>query len=447
MRLYILFILIMSLSKYSLLGQNKLKDYIKEGIASNHSLKQEQFLLEKSMLSLEEAKRLRQPNLNFSTTYTAGAGGRSIDFPIGDLLNDVYQTLNKLTQTQDFPQLKNQRVVLNPYNFYDAKVRTTMPLINAEISINQKVKAQAIPIKQAEINVYKRELVKEIKIAYFRFLQASQGVEIYENGLKLLNELRRVNQSLVNNGVATPTATIKANSEILKLDAQLQEAKNNQKNAAAYFNFLINKDLQSNIDVDTLYLSHLYQFDKDLKVDVKNREELQKLQAAAKLADLGLAYQKTYFKPKLGLFLDIGSQGFIDVRGQSAYVFGGLSFEYPLYDGKRNKLRQQQVQADINALKEQTQLVDNQLELQLSVAVNSYLSALGIYENSIGQIQLTQRYYSDIFKKYKEGQALLIELLEAQTQMLNAELQRSIALSNVWIKLTEIERVSAGYEF
>lgn len=447
MKLYILFFLLISLSNQSLLGQTKLKDYIKEGIASSHSLKQEQFLLEKSMLSLEEAKRLRQPNLNFSTTYTAGAGGRSIDFPIGDLLNGVYQTLNQLTQTQNFPQLENQRVVLNPYNFYDAKVRTTMPLINAEISINQKVKAQAIPIKQAEINVYKRELVKEIKIAYFRYLQATEGIEIYENGMKLLTELRRVNQSMVNNGIATPTVTIRANAEILKLDAQLQEAKNNQKNAAAYFNFLINRDLASKVDIDTTYLSQAQLFEKDLKVDIKNREELQKLQSAAKLADLGLAYQKTFFTPKLGMFLDVGSQGFIDARGQSAYVFGGFSFEYPLYDGKRNKLRQQQAQADINALKEQTQLVDNQLELQLSVAVNTYLSALGIYENSRGQIQLTQRYYNDIFKKYKEGQALLIELLEAQTQMLNAELQRSIALSNVWIKLTDVERVSAGYEF
>ena len=140
-------------------------------------------------------------------------------------------------------------------------------------------------------------------------------------------------------------------------------------------------------------------------------------------------------------------QGFLDKRGQTPYVFGGISFEYPIYDGKRDKQRIKQAEADINALKAQTENIENQLDLQLNVAVNNYYSALTIYQNSQGQIQLTQRYYSDLFKRYKEGQALLIELLEANTQQLNAELQRSIALSNVWIKLTDVERISAGYEF
>jgi outer membrane protein TolC len=430
-----------------MIAQTILDSYIKESLKSSLTLKQEGFLLEKAMFGLEEAKRLRQPNINFSTTYTLGAGGRSIDFPIGDLLNGVYASLNQLTNTKNFPQLENQKVVLNPYNFYDAKFRTTYPLVNAEIKINEKVKAQAIPLKQAEINVYKRELVKEVKTAYFRYLQATQGISIYENGLKLLNELKRVNQSLVTNGVSNTSILVRSNAEIAKLDAQLSEAKNNQKNAAAYFNFLINKDLNAVIEVDSQYLSHVAVFPTDIKADTKNREELQKLQAAATLAGLGLDYQKAFFKPKLGTFVDLGSQGFLDKRGQTPYVFGGISFEYPIYDGKRDKQRIKQAEADINALQAQTENIENQLDLQLNVAVNNYYSALTIYQNSQGQIQLTQRYYSDLFKRYKEGQALLIELLEANTQQLNAELQRSIALSNVWIKLTDVERISAGYEF
>jgi outer membrane protein TolC len=431
----------------NILAQATLDNYIKEGISSSLTLKQEGFLLEKAVFALEEAKRLHQPNVNFSATYTLGAGGRNINFPIGDLLNPAYSTLNTLTKSNNFPQLKNLKFNLNPYNFYDAKFRTTYPLINAEIKINERVKAQAIPLKQAEINVYKRELVKEIKTAYFRYLQATQGIQIFENAIKLLNELKRVNQSLVNNGVSNTSVLVRSNAEIAKIDAQLTEAKNNQKNAAAYFNFLLNKELSADIQVDTLYLSHNNVFPKDIKADTKSREELMKLQTAATLVGLGLTFQKSYFKPKLGVFIDAGIQGFVAPTPQTPYVFGGLSFEYPIYDGKRSKQREQQAQMDINALQVQTDNVENQLELQLVVAVNSYYSALSIYQNAQGQIQLTERYYSDLFKRYKEGQALLIELTEAHTQQLNAALQRSIALSNVWIKLTDIERISAGYEF
>ncbi|MFZ4544179.1 MAG: TolC family protein [Saprospiraceae bacterium] len=426
-------------------AQAVLENYIDEGLKNSLTLKQEGFLLEKAMFSLDEAKRMQRPNINFSTTYTFGAGGRTIDFPVGDLLNNAYATLNQLTNTQQFPQLKNQKVVLNPYNFYDAKFRTIYPLINAEIHINQKVKAQFINQKQAEINVYKRELVKEIKMAYFKYAQSSQAIHLYENGLQLLAELKRVNQSLVNNGVANGMVLLKSNAEISKIEAQLTEARNNQQNAKAYFNFLINKNFDAEIVADTLYTSHSSNFSKEIKADIKNREELEKLQSAIALAGLGLNFQKAFFRPKLGAFLDMGSQGFIDNRGQSLYALGGISFEYPIYNGKKTLSRIQQAEMDLNAINTQNESVQNQLELQLKVAVNSYFSVLTVYEKSKDQILLNQRYYNDLLKKYKEGQVLLIELLDAQTQVLNSELQRSIQLSNVWIKLADIERISAAY--
>jgi outer membrane protein TolC len=145
------------------------------------------------------------------------------------------------------------------------------------------------------------------------------------------------------------------------------------------------------------------------------------------------------------MFLDLGSQGFLDRRGQSLYAFGGIAFEYPIYDAKRNASRIHQAEMDINAVKAQNESAEKQLELQLTVAVNSYYATLSLYENSKDQISLNRRYYNDLLLKYKEGQALLIELLEAQTQLLNAQLQRSIQLSNVWIKLSDIERISAAY--
>ena len=426
-------------------AQKVLDDYISEGLSSNLSLKQENFLLQKAMFGLEEAKKMQRPTVNFLTTYTFGAGGRTIDFPAGDLLNNVYSTLNKLTSSQQFPQLKNQKIVLNPYNFYDAKFRTIYPLVSAEILINQKVKAKNIDLKTAEINVFKRELVKDIKTAYFKYIQATEAVKLFDNGIALLSELKKVNQSLVNNGMANGSVLLKSNAEISKIQAQRTEAEMNRQNAAAYFNFLINKTFDADIAVDSNYTSELTTFSKIISADTKNREELEKLQSAILLAGLGIDYQKAFYRPRLNMFLDLGSQGFLDKRGQSLYAFGGIAFEYPLYDAKKNSMRIHQAEMDLNDIKTQNENVENQLELQLKVAVNSYYSALTSYENSRDQIALNKRYYNDLLKRYKEGQALLIEVLDAQTQLLNAQLQRSIQLSTVWIKLCDIERISAAY--
>jgi outer membrane protein TolC len=50
-----------------------------------------------------------------------------------------------------------------------------------------------------------------------------------------------------------------------------------------------------------------------------------------------------------------------------------------------------------------------------------------------------------MFRLYKEGQALFIELLDAQNQLITAKLQLNISLFDTWIKATEIERANAGY--
>ena len=50
-----------------------------------------------------------------------------------------------------------------------------------------------------------------------------------------------------------------------------------------------------------------------------------------------------------------------------------------------------------------------------------------------------------MFRLYKEGQALFIELLDAQNQLITAKLQLNISLFDTWIKASEIERANAGY--
>ena len=91
---------------HPLSAQNRLDEYIREGLASNQSIKQQTFILDKNMYALKEAKSMFLPDVSFLTTYTKADGGRTIDFPTGDLLNGAYATLNQLTGTNSFPSSK-----------------------------------------------------------------------------------------------------------------------------------------------------------------------------------------------------------------------------------------------------------------------------------------------------------------------------------------------------
>jgi outer membrane protein TolC len=243
--LTLLLLPVLGIEAYS---QTRLDGYIKTALSNNETIKQQQFLLTKSLYALKEAKGLFLPSVGFNGTYTLAGGGRTVDIPVGDLMNPVYKTLNQLTGTNNFPQIQNQNVLLNPNNFYDAKIRTTYPIINAEIEYNRKVKTQQYGLQQIEIDLYKRELVKEVKNAYYKYLQASEAVAIYKTALLLVKENLRVNTSLFNNQKVNRTAVVRSDNEVSKYNALLEAAIQTQNSAKAYFNFLLNA---GNVQIDS----------------------------------------------------------------------------------------------------------------------------------------------------------------------------------------------------
>src|ERR1700760_4412982 len=95
-------------------AQTHLDTYLKTGLENNESIRQQNFLFEKSIYALREAKTLFGPSVTFSTSYVTAEGGRAIGFPAGDLLNQAYTTLNKLTNSNSFTPLKNQNIQLAP---------------------------------------------------------------------------------------------------------------------------------------------------------------------------------------------------------------------------------------------------------------------------------------------------------------------------------------------
>lgn len=75
------------LSSSILKAQNAsiLESYIEQGIKNNQQLLQEALAVEKSKSEIAEANGMFMPSVDFLSTYTIANGGRSIQFPVGDI--------------------------------------------------------------------------------------------------------------------------------------------------------------------------------------------------------------------------------------------------------------------------------------------------------------------------------------------------------------------------
>jgi len=421
-----------------------LQAYIDQGLRNNQGLKQQRFILERNLFALKEARTFFYPEVNFSTSYLDSRGGRKISIPIGDLLNPVYNSLNELTNSSAFPKVENVSQTFNPRNYYDAKFRTSLPLYNAEIAYNTKIRKEQIHLQQAEVDVYRRELVKEIKLAYYACQQSDEAIRILESAVSLARDNLRFNQSLVKNDKAIRTVVSRSENELIGLEARLVDARNQSINAKAYFNFLLNNPLETSLEIAAPTESEVL---TDTAAEGR-REELAKLESLSKINALSGQLARAGALPKLSTFIDLGSQGdFVNFNRDTRYYLFGVTLDWRVFANNRTQYKVKQAELEQKATGEQISQVEQQLQLQNKTAGNTFQSAVLTYRAAKSQTALSQQYYQDQQKLYREGQLLYIELLDAQNRLISDQLQQSISYLNVQTRAAELERARASYLF
>ncbi|MEY2635759.1 MAG: hypothetical protein RLZZ197_235 [Bacteroidota bacterium] len=395
------------------------------------------------MIALKTAQSLYQPTVAFQGGYQSGQGGRSIAFPVGDLLNPVYSTLNALTKSTAFPQIANVETNFFPRDFYDVKVQTTMPLYNKDISYNKQIQEQSISLQREDVSLYKRELVKQIKTAYYQYLLSLGLQKVYDNALNLAIEGKKVNEKLLANGKGLPAYLLRSDSEIANIQAQMADAAKQSQAAQMYFNFLLNRELRAEIRID-------FEVEKALAavytVTPGAREELSLLSKSIGLQETVLKMNEAFYLPKLNGFVNLGSQSTLgNINSKSAYYFLGLQMDIPIFTGKRNLYKIKQTQLDIASAKNAYDLSSKQFNMAAEIAQKNVQSSLVSFQASTKSYEAASAYLRLIEKGYKEGVSTYLETVDARNQWMNATINYQLKQFNVLIAAAAYEREAASY--
>jgi outer membrane protein TolC len=435
-------ILMLALSTASM-AQKPLDKYVEIGIKNSIVLQQKNISLDKAVYSLKEANSLFFPSINLKGDYQSGEGGRQIAIPLGDMLNPVYGTLNQLTMSNSFPQISNVETNFFPKNFYDVKLRTSMPIINADLFYNRDIQKQQIKISEFEIEIYKKELSKNIKVAYYQYLSAAKAISVYENAIKVAQEAKRINEKLLNNGKTVKAYVLRAESEIQNLQSKITNSKQQEKNAQLYFNFLINAS--NDQVIDTLGSTELGEENiKNYLVSdlaISDRAELKAINQSISILSTVNNMNKNYWLPKLNGFIDLGSQASDwKYNDKSRYYFLGLQLDIPLFAGGNQLYKIKKSKLDIDLQKSQLMYMQQQLNLSANVAKNSIKSHYQSYQSAIQQTIAAKAYLDLIDKGYKEGINTFIETLDARNQLTISQIQELISKYDLMASIAVYER-------
>ena len=424
-------------------AQGSLEKYIETGLKNNLVLQEKNISLESALNALKTANSFFFPSMDFKGDYQSGDGGRSISFPVGDMLNPVYRTLNQLTSGNEFPDISNVEINFFPQNFYDLKVRTSLPIINSDLVYNRTIRKQQITMQEYDLEIYKSELTRNIQVAYYNYLSAAKSIAIYDGALSLAREAKRMNQSLLDNGKSLKAYVLRSESEIQGLEAKRTSALQQMKNARMYFNFILNTSPDEAID--TAYVLSIDQniVDQYLlnEASINARTELKALDQSASICQNVLKMNKAYWVPKLNGFLDLGSQGSDwKFNNKSKYYFLGFQLDFPLFSGGRNRIKVKQSELDLKNQLIKNTYTHNQIKLSADMARNSLMESYKNYEASIKQLDAATAYNKLIEKGYKEGINTFIETIDARNQLTTASLQMVINKYQLLAALANYER-------
>jgi outer membrane protein TolC len=424
-----------------------LESYIQEGLKQNLGLKQERLEILKSDENITQAKANLMPKVAFNPIYSFAAGGRRLEFPIGDLLNPVYSTLNQLTKTNNFPQVENVNQQLAPNNFHDTKQSFQYPIFNTDIRYNLLIQRDLLSAQESKKRVLENEIRYSITTAYLQYLQTLEAQKIFFASRKLLTDFVILNEKLVSNNVATKDLIYSAEYEVSKLDQQVAVLDKNLQSMQAFLNYLMNRDFSTEIVADTNLVNYaipttgLVQIKEDA---LAHRQELSQIRTNIKISETAIQLQEmNAIRPQVFVGGNMGFQGFGYTFKNQAYLIGQIGLSWDLYHGyeKKSKIKQAKIQKSI--LDTKLEEVQKQIQLQVSQAYFELEAAKKALTMAKDGTTKAEKYFKIVESRYRNGQAIMIEYLRASNEIITARLQESLAKYDILLKQAALDKVGA----
>jgi outer membrane protein len=426
--------------------------YVEQGIKSNLALRQKTFSYERSVAALKEARGLFLPSVSIEARYTRAGGGRIIDFPVGDLMNPVYSTLNSILQTfgqpAQFPtNIPNERIPFLREKEQETKIRVVQPVFNPAILYNYKIRSALRDIESLSRDAYARQLAADIQTAYFNYLKTEQVVTLLEQSHDLVLEQVRVTESLLKNDKATQADIYRAKADLYGLEQQQAEAEKNRTLSKSYFNFLLNRPLDSPIEkpeasIPTSNISCTAEEAESLAVH--GREELAQLDRAVELMGSKVSLTRSAFLPTLNAVVDWGYwDETYRFNKSNDYWMASAVASWNLFNGFQDKYKIDQAKLEREEKRSEREAVQSKIRMQAREAWEGVRISAKSLIAAKERLLAARKSFDMIDRKYREGMSPQIELLNARNTLTQAEVNAVVCEYDCHIRASELEKVAA----
>ena len=360
----------------------------------------------------------RQSNALFLPSITASHTAISTTNPLMAFGSKLNQEV--LTASDFNPALLNNPSATQNYA---TKIEVLQPLINVDGLYGRqaaKSKMEAFQLQTERTGEY---LALEVNKSFMQLQLAYKAVKVLEKANATADANLKLVENYFKQGILQKTDVLSVQVRVNEIKNQLQYAKSNVQNASDYLAFLLNEDNTNKVYKPLEELDNTIAISSSNTTLSGNRKDILAMDKSSE------AYAKMYQSSKMNFLPTLNAFGSYELYDDT--LFGtnaqgylvGAQLSWKVFDGYKSigkmekaKAEYQKAEVENQQYKSQSQLELNKTNRQLKDAENK----VNLEKLALEQSQEAYRIRSN---RFTQGLEKTTDLLQAETQMFQKELQ------------------------
>jgi outer membrane protein TolC len=423
-------------------GVRSLDEYVAMGLDRNLSRRQQQLGVDRAAAAMREVRGQFLPSATINAQRIEVAGNR-ID--IGQFINPAFGALNQLLQRPAFPTDVSLQLPLRQ----TTSMRIAQPLFQPQLVQAWRIAHAMRDGQVSALDAQTRSLAAEIRRAYLDYAKANRVVDIYASTRTVVDEAERVAERLVANGTATPDAVYRARADRADIQQREAEARQVALIAGEAFNLLLDRPLDAPIamlDDVALGIDSVASLTEALESATRAREELRQLDDAQRATRAQRQLERARFLPTVNLAVDYGVQGNqyrFDRRND--FLQTAVVLSWNVFNGAQDVARIEQVSVELDRLTTRRREVERAIQLDVRQTHSAAVVGQHAIATATERLTSARRSFELMQKKYEQGLASQLELLDARNAWTTAALNRVVTTFDAYQRAVQFARAAARY--
>ena len=387
-----------------------LKQCLDIGIENNLTLKVARGEIVKGKHKISENRSRLLPQINFTTSLN-----NNFDPPVSLTDGTAYGKTYNVTKTLQYNS--------------SAALSLQMPLYSQTALTALEISKTLDNLNQLSYEKAKEDLIMQICKIYYLIQNTTEQISLVNDNIRRLTELKDIAQAFFDNGMALEVDLKRVNVSLENFTVQLDNAKamlSEQYNMLKYvIDYPFEKDIVAEeMSVNEIKMAELSGLNTSLY-------EFQLMQKKLQLAEQQKKLAKDGYLPTLALSANWAYTAYTDKfknwfhSGESNHWYQsngiGLSLRVPVFDGfeKRSKIRK--AQADIDNAKLSYENLLKNMQTQYANAINDLANNRRNFNKQRENYQLAEDIYGVTVDRYREGIVSMVEVLQDEMSMSDAQ--------------------------